>query len=236
MVVTMLSRLASPQPKTGAGLESKALTWLEENVNKMGFKATADFDQLILSGHSAGNPVFCDLLVNSCGNSKAKAAIMMDPVDGFDPFGVLKNFCVTPGKKLNFDTPALLLRTGLDPVVKKMVACAPDKLSNDRFFNAWSGPIWMVNATGYGHLGVNDPGTAKMGDVLCADSTADKGIYHQHVADMVDAFVSLVFKGNAASEVKLTDATSMKVAAQSVKDYNGHSAPFTPGCQHSTIV
>jgi len=236
MVVTMLSRLAAPQPKTDADLESKALTWLEDNVNTMGLTATANFDQLVLSGHSAGNHVFCNLLVNNCGNGKAKAAVMMDPVDGFDPFGVYPDFCVTPGKKVNFDTPALLLRTGLDPVVKKTIACAPDKLSNDRFYNAWSGPIWMINATDYGHLGVNDPGTAKMGDTLCADSSADKSVYHEHVADMVDAFVSLVFKGNSAGEEKMTDTASMKVAAEVVKDYNGHSAPFAPGCKATTIV
>jgi alpha-1,4-digalacturonate transport system substrate-binding protein len=55
-----------------------------------------------------------------------------------------------------------------------MVACAPEKLANDRFYEAWSGPIWMVNATKYGHLGVNDAGVSKVGGVLCADSDEPK--------------------------------------------------------------
>jgi hypothetical protein len=40
---------------------------LEQSIPSMGLKATANFDKLILSGHSAGNHVTCDLLVDSCG-------------------------------------------------------------------------------------------------------------------------------------------------------------------------
>merc|ERR1719281_1253690 len=36
VVVTMLSRLAAPQPKTDAGLESKALDWLETAFPTLG--------------------------------------------------------------------------------------------------------------------------------------------------------------------------------------------------------
>lgn len=237
VVVTMLSRLAAPQPKTDAALEAKALDWLEENVNSMGFTASANFDQLVLSGHSAGNHVFCDLLVDSCGNSKAKAAVLMDPVDGFDPFGIVNNYCTTPGQKLGFDTPALLLRTGLDPIVKRMVACAPDRISNQRFFDAWSGPIWMVNASKYGHLDVNDDNVEKLGGVLCATDDEPNDVYHAHIADLVDSFLAMIFKGDATAEDKLSDATSMAVDAEVMKDYNGHTAPFAPGCtQKSTFV
>ena len=236
VVVTMLSRLAAPQPKTDAALESKALDWLEENVPKLGLKATANFDQLVLSGHSAGNHVFCDLLVDSCGNSKAKAAVMMDPVDGYDPFGVIKNYCTTPGEKLSFDTPALLLRTGLDPKVKLLVACAPDRISNQRFFDAWSGPIWMVNATKYGHLDVNDDGVGKLGGVVCATDNEPNDVYHEHIAGLVDSFFSMIFKGDGSAEEKLNDISSMKVDAEAQKDYNGHSAPFTPGCVKRSVV
>jgi len=233
-VVVMLSRLAAPQPKTDADLERKAIAWLEEEVPKMGLKATADFDKLVLSGHSAGNHVFCEYMKTDCG--KAKAAIMMDPVDGYDPFGMIKNYCTTPGEKLSFDTPALLLRTGLDPKVKVMVACAPEKISNQRFFDAWSGPIWMVNATKYGHLDVNDAGVEKMGGVICPTDNEPNDVYHEHVADLVDAFLKTVFQGDEAAEAKLNDVSSMRVAAEAQKDYNGHSAPFAAGCTNNGDV
>jgi len=236
VVVTMLSRAAAPAPKKDAGLESKALDWLEQAIPSMGLKATADFDKLILSGHSAGNHVTCDLLADSCGNHKAKGVVMMDPVDGYDPFGIVKNYCTTPGQKLGFDTPALLVRTGLDPKVKVMVACAPDRISNQRFFDAWSGPIWMANATKYGHLDVNNDGTGKMGSVICPSDDEPNDVYHQHISELVENFLKTIFDGDSEAESKLNDATWMKVDVELQKDYNGHSAPFTAGCTQKQSV
>jgi hypothetical protein len=234
IVVVALSRPAAPQPKTDAALERKALDWLEANIPTMGLKASANFDQLVLSGHSAGNHVFCEFLKTDCG--KAKAAIMMDPVDGYDPFGIVNNYCITPGEKLPFDTPALLLRTGLDPKVKTLVACAPDRISNQRYFDAWSGPIWMVNATKYGHLDVNNDGVQALGGVICATDNEPNDVYRDHVSSLVDSFLSMVFKGDASAEQVLNDAASMKVDAEAIKDYNGHSAPFSAGCSNNGAV
>lgn len=236
MVVIMLSRPAAPAPKKDADLEKKALAWLEENVPTMGLKATANFEELIVSGHSAGNHVFCEFLKSDCGDSKAKAAVMIDPVDGYDPIGIVKNYCTTPGEKLPFDIPALLLRTGLDPKVKVGVACAPDRISNQRFFDAWAGPIWMVNATKYGHLDVNNAGASAAGGLICPTDDEPKDVYHEHVAGLVDAFVSVLFKGDATSETLLKDVSTMKLDAEAQNDYNGHSAPFTAGCTHTGAV
>lgn len=235
LVVTMLSRLAAPQPKTDAGLESKALDWLEGAFPTLGLNASADFDKLVLSGHSAGNHVTCSLLTDSCGNNKAQGVVMMDPVDGYDPIGIIKNYCTTPGEKLSFDVPALLLRTGLDPKVKLGVACAPDRISNQRFFDAWSGPIWMANATKYGHLDVNNAGVGKMGSIMCAGDDEPNDVYQAHIAELVDVFLKTIFDGDSASEAKLSDASWMKVDAELQKDYNGHSAPFKPGCTQKSV-
>jgi hypothetical protein len=235
LVVTMLSRPAAPAPKKDAELEAKALDWLEESYSTLGLKATADFDKLVFSGHSAGNHVTCQFMTDSCGNKKAKGVVMMDPVDGYDPFGIVKNYCTTPGEKLSFDVPALLLRTGLDPKVKVMVACAPDKISNQRFFDAWSGPIWMANATKYGHLDVNNGGVGKMGSVMCAADNEPNDVYQEHIAELVDNFLKTIFDGDASAEAKLNDASWMKVDVELQKDYNGHSAPFKGGCTQKSV-
>merc|ERR1719428_932408 len=182
VMVVMLSRPAAPQPKHDASLEATALAWLEANIPKMDLKASADFDKLVLAGHSAGNHVTCEFLKADCGKAKA---------------------------------------------VKVMVACAPDRISNQRFFNAWSGPIWMVNATKYGHLDVNDDSVEKMGGIICATDSEPNDVYRAHIAEQVDAFLSVVFDGDAAAEKKLSDISSMGVDAEAQKDYNGHSAPFT---------
>merc|ERR1719428_259148 len=220
VMVVMLSRPAAPQPKHDASLEATALAWLEANIPKMDLKASADFDKLVLAGHSAGNHVTCEFLKADCG--KAKAVVMMEPVDGYDPFGMIDNYCTTPGEKLPFDIPALLLRTGLDPKVKLGVAFAPDRISNQRFFDAWAGPIWMANATKYGHLDVNNGGVGKIGSIMCAADDEPNDIYQAHIADLVDSFLKTIFDGDSAEEAKLNDASWMKVDVELQKDYNGH--------------
>jgi hypothetical protein len=42
--------------------------------------------------------------------------IMLDPVDGYDPFGFLKLFITNPPKQLPFYVPTLIVSTGLDAV------------------------------------------------------------------------------------------------------------------------
>ncbi len=41
---------------------------------------------------------------------------MISPVDGVDPFGLIDDFCITPGEKLEFELPTLVLSAGLDSV------------------------------------------------------------------------------------------------------------------------
>ena len=41
---------------------------------------------------------------------------MISPVDGVDPYGFIREYCITPGEKLNFETPTLIISAGLDGV------------------------------------------------------------------------------------------------------------------------
>jgi len=38
------------------------------------------------------------------------------------------------------------------PEIGFFPACAPEDLSNDRFYDALTGDVWFVNATDYGHI------------------------------------------------------------------------------------
>ena len=42
--------------------------------------------------------------------------ILLSPVDGVDEVGMIDDFCTTPGEKLNFDLPTLIIPAGLDGV------------------------------------------------------------------------------------------------------------------------
>ena len=88
-------------------------------------------DRFILMSHSAAGHVITQYLNSTCGN--VKLAIMLSPVDGVDPFGIKKDYIITPGKFLPFATPVLIMATELDPHSRKLEPpCAPDNLSNTR--------------------------------------------------------------------------------------------------------
>ena len=104
---------------------------------------------ILAGGHSAGNHLMVRRLVSfGCGH--IGGVVMLDPVDGEDPFGFVKQFVIHPPAKVNFVVPALHIRCGLDPT--GLVPCAPANMSNARFYNAWRGPIWEMNATAFGHM------------------------------------------------------------------------------------
>ncbi|KAK7077475.1 hypothetical protein SK128_024937 [Halocaridina rubra] len=78
----------------------------------------------------------------------------MSPVDGVDAAGLIPEFCITPGENLNFAIPTLHLYGGYDPKPGfSGLACAPEKLSNERFWNALSPDShrWSINATEFAH-------------------------------------------------------------------------------------
>ena len=55
-------------------------------------------------------------------------------MDGVDPFGIKKDYIITPGKFLPFATPTLIMATELDDKSRKVEPpCAPANLSNTRY-------------------------------------------------------------------------------------------------------
>ena len=85
--------------------------------------------------------------------------IYFSPVDGSDPNMTNDTlFCTTEGEYLNYDTPVLILSTGMDYIPSNQFypACAPEEVSNIRFFDAMIGQVWMINATEYGHMDLVD--------------------------------------------------------------------------------
>jgi hypothetical protein len=61
--------------------------------------------------------------------------IMLDPVDGADPFGIKNDFITTPGEFLPYATPVLILATELDQAHMGLSPpCAPNNMSNSRYY------------------------------------------------------------------------------------------------------
>ncbi|KAJ9452324.1 Chlorophyllase-2 [Diplonema papillatum] len=223
-----LFRLAAPAPRRDGESLIGAISYLKQNVDIDG--STLDWDTFMVSGHSAGNHVWCEYLTLSC-TASVKGVVMIDPVDGVDPFGVIPDFCTSTTQKLPYSVPALLVSTGLDPVSVDGTSppCAPANISNTRFYNAWNGPIWLVNATAYGHLDACDRDVEVIGRTVCAHDDAPKGPYKDEIAGLVVSFVEVI-KGNATFEPYLTNTTRMPVHTLATYTHNGNQPPFTRGC------
>ena len=67
-----------------------------------------------LMSHSSGAHPACLYMYKQC--SSIKKLIWFDPVDGYDPFGWVKQYCTNPPKQLPVQIPSLIISTGLDPI------------------------------------------------------------------------------------------------------------------------
>jgi hypothetical protein len=220
-------------------MEWSAAGHLQEALKDAGISAVVDLERVAVMGQSAGNHVVGQGLTDGC--SLAKAAVMIDPVDGFDPFGVIqKQNLITPGDKLKFTIPSLLLDNELDPKGKNLLfpACAPAKLGAPRWFDAVAGPVWNVNASSYGHVDcLNDLFIAAGGFVCPTDRKTDKKAYRKHLADTVAIFLDGVLNGNTDKFSLLEDATKSNIAVTVRSDLKGMShADIKAGCTNTAVI
>merc|ERR1719223_2117302 len=162
--------------------------------------------------------------------------IMLDAVDGFDPFGMIhKQDLITPGQKLPFNIPALHLDNHLDPHRDMLgigISCSPAELSGPRWFDAMQGPVWNVNATKYGHVDCLDSGIGAIGGVMCPTKPfTNKGKYRTMLAKSITTFLGAVLDGKTDDLTLLEDASQFGVEVVVRQDLKGlaHS-DVKPGC------
>ena len=146
---------------------------------------------VVLGGHSAGNHVAIRRLV-SFGCGPVAGVLMIDPVDGEDPYGFVKVYVIHPPAPVNFVVPALHIETGLDPKKASLLTppCAPANMSNERFFNAWRGPIYQMNATNMGHMDLANVKGGGLERLVCASKKNETAmrLYQQTIAAASFAF------------------------------------------------
>lgn len=189
-------------------------------------------------GQSAGNHVVGQGLVNGC--SIAKALVMIDPVDGFDPFGIIHSQdLITPGQKLSFSIPTLHMDNYLDPAPGlKGVSCSPAQLSGVRWFDAMQGPVWNVNATKYGHVDCLNSGVGLIGGAACPTKPlTNKKKYRKMLAKSITSFLGAVFDGRTDDLDLLEDASQFDVEVVVRQDLKGiaHS-DVKAGCTNTGII
>ncbi|RNA12621.1 chlorophyllase- chloroplastic [Brachionus plicatilis] len=193
-----------------------------------------------LMAHSASGHTVVSYLNETCG--KMKALILLDPVDGYDPFGFLKIYITNPPQQLPFVMPTLLIRTGLDnvPANPLFPACAPDKVSNKRFYDSLPGPSWFLNFTQYGHAGILDDYLRKVASLICkvCENDCEFELYRKSVVTAIGLF----YKGINFKSEKFLEALENpeksgffdpKIQIKSVSKSNGYNVLNTgPFCKH----
>ena len=154
-------------PSKEAELFETSLNWLYSNINSVFTNEKTPkviknhvhplSESYTLLSHSSAGHIVTYYLNRTCG--LIDKLVLLDPVDGSDPFGIDKSYIIHPPNKLStFKTPTLVAISGLSqtPVFSLFPACAPEKLSNLRFYDAFTGPTWFMNITNYGHADILD--------------------------------------------------------------------------------
>jgi chlorophyllase len=202
----------------------KVINWVNDNFKDVmanrapGVQADI-IHRFIVMSHSAGGHVMTEYLNSTCGNVKMQ--IMLDPVDGADPFGIKKDFITTPGVMLPYATPVLVLATELDQAHKEMVpACAPNNISNLRFYNAMSGPKWFLNVSKYGHVDFYNAEYRDLSKVMCETcrKNCDFSEYKNLVKEAILNFIDGVLNGSPLA-LDIIENARFTIPAEHKHDY-----------------
>lgn len=237
------------QPDLARSVQS-TIDWLKNGNMKSlfatnGVTTTPNFDQMVLSGHSAGGHTVTQLIKDGCNGYQG--LVLVDPVDGLAPwqaFQVISEISsvIHPPTKVPFQIPLLHIDTFMDPLSAfpdkpNYPSCAPEGMANDRFFNAWQGPAWQINASYYGHMDiVNTPTHPEINhvfDIFCAGNrTSSNTEYIALAGGATVAFMDMIINGNQASVVYLEDSSVMPTAVLLRQEYHDFSAPFGGFCKN----
>jgi len=174
-----------------ADVVEQTAKWIEANLTNFIPNLKIDFQRSYLMGHSSGSKIVVKLLDNNCLNYKG--VILLNPVDGADPWGIINDFVITPGKFVNYTTPSLTVGDGLGtvPVNSFFPACEPVKMNFPRFYQAHYCPKYAVNATIWGHADILDPLYWEASRLICTpnqDPNANYANYRRFMSGVVVAF------------------------------------------------
>lgn len=214
-IVVSFDSLRFPKlPDKEEKIFSTSLEWTLENLpafynNKntpelIKNKVFPSLENPSLMAHSASGHAVVSYLNETCG--RIKALILLDPVDGYDPFGFLKIYITNPPKQLPFVIPTLLIRTGFDnvPANSLFPACAPEKVSNQRFYDSLPGPTWFLNFTQYGHADILDDYLRKIASFICkaCENDCEFDLYRSNLVTAINLF----YRGINLKNQKYIDA------------------------------
>ncbi len=175
--------------------------------------------------HSASGHVYCQRLESTCAD-QPKALILMDPVDGFDPWGIIhRNIVPEPPATLSFIMPSLIIASLLSNEGSTLTpACTNPSLSNLHFFNGLAGPTWFLRFEEYGHSDLLDSPLPDMAPVCngCHNCILKRGAYHGAVATLIDTFLNGIFQRNEDKLAEIEQPESLLEGFKVYHEFNSH--------------
>jgi pimeloyl-ACP methyl ester carboxylesterase len=178
--------------------------WVSKDLNSLldskKLLARVDVNSISLMGHSAGCKIITKVFEDGCGS--LSALLLINPVDGLDPWGLVPSYVIHDGKKVNFTTPTLVMASGLGANSghngsKFFPACEPYNLSSHHFYPALNCPKWFINATDFGHADWIDPEFYKAIQLTKFCATNDHGPlqeYRNFISGATVSFLNGVFQ------------------------------------------
>lgn len=191
--------------------------------------------------HSSSGHSVVSYLNKTCG--MITSLILLDPVDGYDPFNFIKIYITNPPKQLPFTIPTLIISNGLDamPANSLFPACAPDNTSNLRFYDSLPGPTVLLNFTSYGHADILDEWIREVAGRVCHQciSDCDYELYKTNEINAIKYFLLAVEEGNGTYLNALENPSNQqffdpRIKMTSIQKYNGYNILETGRfCKHS---
>ncbi|CAF1340052.1 unnamed protein product [Adineta ricciae] len=191
----------------------------------------ANLERLAFLTHSSAAHSLGQYMNSTCG--PIKLIIMMNPVDGIDPFGIVQDFITHPPTPLPFRTPALVISAGLDsvPVGQKSPACAPNNISNDRWYRSLYGPTFLINITDYGHADNLDEPYHEASKIMCKPCTGSLCHFAQYKFDeatLITSFIRAIFNRDLR-QLKTIQNPQSAVQSHVSNKYDLHGYDYTSG-------
>jgi hypothetical protein len=125
------------------------------------------------------------------------------------------------------------------PVIKSLPPCAPNNMSNDRWYRSLYGPTFLVNITDYGHADNLDDPFHEASKAMCTPCKGDICNFPQYKNDeatLITSFVNAIFTRDLR-QLNIIKSPQAFLKSQTSNKYDLHNYDYNTGgpggfCSH----
>jgi hypothetical protein len=140
---------------------------------------------------------------------------------------------ISAGLGKHLSNLSLILNLILDNVSadKKTPPCAPNNISNDRWYRSLYGPTFLVNITDYGHADNLDEPFHEASKLMCASCKGDICNLPQYKADeatLITSFVQAIFTRDLR-QLHIIENSQSFLKSRVLNKYDLHNYDYKDG-------